>query len=297
MARRVLMKSIDTLVDDIYSVLSDGVDINEQEEIIEAFGVSMAALLRTRLDKNKEEYQSGLRLSKLGACETKQWLEQYGYESKEELQPNIRLKFLYGDVVEELLLTLVKLAGHTVEGQQDELVIEGISGHRDCVIDGYTVDVKSASSYGYKKFKDGSLKDGADNDPFGYMYQLGGYYEADETTNRDAAYFLAMDKSLGHLTALRVEASELPDAKARARKLNRLMEDDWMRPPRPYQAVPHNKSGNMKLDTVCSYCDRKAECWSTANDGIGIRTFLYKSGPVHLVHVAEGAEPNVTEVI
>jgi len=41
-----------------------------------------------------------------------------------------------------------------------------ILGHRDCVIDGCVVDVKSTSSIGFKKFRDGSIKH---SDSFGYL--------------------------------------------------------------------------------------------------------------------------------
>ena len=42
----------------------------------------------------------------------------------------------------------------------------------DCKIDGIVTDVKSASSFGFKKFKDGQL---AIDDPFGYIDQIKAY--------------------------------------------------------------------------------------------------------------------------
>jgi hypothetical protein len=39
----------------------------------------------------------------------------------------------------------------------------------DCIIDGEVVDVKTASGYGFRKFKDGTLPE---EDTFGYMAQL-----------------------------------------------------------------------------------------------------------------------------
>ena len=41
----------------------------------------------------------------------------------------------------------------------------------DCKIDGVVTDVKSTSTFGFKKFKDGSL---AFDDPFGYIAQIKG---------------------------------------------------------------------------------------------------------------------------
>lgn len=292
-----MAKTIETLVEDVYAVLTDGVDVAEQADVFENFGQDMAAMLKARLADNKPERKGGLRLSALGHCETKQWYHAHGELTKEELRGDTLLKFLYGDVVEELLLTLVRLAGHKVSGEQDTLDIEGIKGHRDCVIDGYTVDVKTASSYGYNKFKDGSLKTG--DDPFGYMYQISSYFHADETTNRDGAYFLTMEKSLGKLCLLKVDADEMPNPRTRAREMKAIIDNGAVPPPRPMEndPVPHNKGGNLKLCVSCSYCDVKQECWADdANKGLGLRTFLYRNGPVHLTHVEEGSEPNVPEV-
>ena len=78
-------------------------------------------------------------------------------------------------MIEELVLSLAKASGHKVEGEQSKLNVHGVKGHRDAVIDGMTVDVKSCSSYAYKKFKEGKLKD---DDPFGYISQLSSYVYA-----------------------------------------------------------------------------------------------------------------------
>ena len=48
----------------------------------------------------------------------------------------------------------------------------------DCTIDGEVVDIKTASGFAFKKFKDGTL---AEQDAFGYLPQLAGYEEAEGT--------------------------------------------------------------------------------------------------------------------
>ena len=40
--------------------------------------------------------------------------------------------------------------------EQAEAEVQGIKGSMDCKIDGVVTDVKSASTFGFKKFKDGS---------------------------------------------------------------------------------------------------------------------------------------------
>ena len=63
----------------------------------------------------------------------------------------------------------------------------------DCVIDGEVVDIKTASGFAFKKFRDGTL---AEDDAFGYMAQLAGYEQAEGTKNGG---FLALNKESGEL--------------------------------------------------------------------------------------------------
>jgi len=59
--------------------------------------------------------------------------------------------------------------------------------------------------------------------------------------------------------------------------------------------VPEGKSGNMKLGVNCSYCPHKVTCWDDANNGDGLRLFLYSNGPMWLTEVQK--EPKVQEII
>ena len=65
-------------------------------------------------------------------------------------------------------------------------------------------------------------------------------------------------------------------------------------PAKCYPDVPEGKSGNYKLSINCFYCSYKKECWADANNGHGLRTFMYKKGPVHLTRVSR--VPDVPEV-
>ena len=67
---------------------------------------------------------------------------------------NLRIKFLYGHILEELIILFSVLAGHEVTEAQKEVHVEGIKGHQDCKIDGVLVDCKSASLRGFDKFRD-----------------------------------------------------------------------------------------------------------------------------------------------
>lgn len=196
----------------------------------------------------------------------------------------MKMKFLYGDVLEDLLILLAIEAGHTVTDLQKEVSVDGVRGRIDCIIDGVLVDVKSASTRSFEKFKDGSL---VDNDLFGYIGQLAGYSLG--AGGLDGA-FLAVDKTLGHITLLRIGKEELEQYNVRERiaKARHTLASDI--PPREYcyTPVPEGKSGNLKLPVGCSYCSFKHSCYPD------LRTFIYSYGPVYLTEVVK--EPRVPEV-
>ena len=273
--------SINTLVEDIYKVLTEGVQIDESTA--EEFGKRIATLIKERLAP-KEPRKGTLRLSNLGKKDRQLWYETHNYPGEKFNGPAI-FKFLYGDLIEELTLFLAEVAGHSVEGRQGEVVVDGILGHRDAIIDGVLVDVKSTSSYSFKKFKEGTLKD---DDPFGYYTQLSGYL-ADSEYHRDHGAFLAVDKQNGTLVLLPVSAGDTVDVHQRIAHLKEVVKSKEP-PPRCHEPEPMGKSGNMKLGLGCSYCPFKVECWKD----VGLRKFIYSTGPVWLTTVAD--PPRVMEV-
>lgn len=279
------MKTIDTLIDDIYDLLKNGSDTID-DEVFEEFGKSMASLLKNRL--STEAHKPALRMSNIGSpCSRKLWFEINQPETREEMDGATYFKFLFGDVIEEITLTLAKASGHSVEGRQDEQQIAGIKGHRDAVIDGVLVDVKSASKYSFNKFKDGKLKE---DDPFGYITQLQSYLYAsqddEKVVEKDKAAFLVVSKELGHLCLDVHDKEDWDLEEAYERRKTEI--NSKTTPPRSFEPVPDGKSGNMKLDTFCSYCSVKSACHT------GLRTFLYSNGPRYLTTVVK--QPDVYEV-
>lgn len=284
-------KSINTLVADIYSVIEGkgGWD----EAVQQFFLTDIGGVLWARLsDSRTERGQPTLRLSAMGKpCTRQLWYDINAYTGSEVLPPSTRFKFLYGDILETLILSLAQAAGHTVEGMQDTLEVAGIRGHRDAVIDGITVDVKSASTYSYQKFKSGGLR--AD-DPFGYVSQLSSYVYAgrDHPTvqsHPSLGAFLVVDKTLGNICLDMYDfGHEINTKEEDIKEITRVCNDKENVPPRGFEDVPDGKSGNMKLSVGCSYCSHKAQCWPE------LRTFLYSNGPKFLTQIER--EPNVKEV-
>ena len=283
-------KTLDTLVQDIYNtieVLADDETIDIPEEMYEQFGRDMEDALRhwaTPVERPK----NGLRMSNIGRPTRRLWYDLNTEQEKERINGPTFIKFLYGHLLEVLLLFFVRLTGHVVEGEQKEVTVEGIKGHMDSVIDGEVIDVKTASGYAFKKFKDGTL---AQNDSFGYLSQLAGYEAAEQTNNGG---FLVMNKETGALTVFIPDDLEKPNIVHRIKEVKKAMKKKTP-PAYCYKPIAEGAAGNMKLPRDCNWCPHKFECHKDANDGKGLRTFQYAKGLVYLTHVAK--LPNVQEII
>lgn len=281
-------KTIDTLVQDIYDLFT-GESFEVTPEYLAQFSTELSRLVANRF--SSERSGGTLRLSNIGRPDRQLWYDVNWTGETEPLPPETLIKFMYGDVLEHLMLLFAREAGHTVEMEQMEVEVDGIKGHPDAVIDGVVVDVKSASAYSFEKFRSGTLlKEG--NDPFGYVHQLAGYVEAIDP-DADGA-FLAVEKTLGKLTLLRIPNDVLKQYMVRERisHIKEVVAAETP-PPRCYEPKAEGKSGNFILSTGCSYCNHKFHCWSDANNGQGLRTFAYANGPKFFTHVER--EPKVVE--
>ena len=284
------MKKIDTLVEDIYSLFSlDPIDMKEEEvdKHIDTFGEMLKVHIKEFMYEKPRQY-GNLRLSQIGKPDRQLWYDVNTKRDAIPLKPSTRIKFLYGYILEELLLLCSSIAGHEVTDQQKEVEVEGVVGHQDSMIDGVLVDCKSASGASFQKFKNNEL---ISNDPFGYIAQISAYADAN---NVDEAAFLAIDKSTGEICLTPVHSMEMINAKKRIKHLKEMVAEDIV-PDKCYDSVPDGKSGNHKLPFGCVYCGHKKECWSDANQGKGIRVFEYAKGKRYLVRV--GKEPDVPEVV
>lgn len=285
------MKTLDTLIQDIYSSLeglSSGEALNISEEELDLTLSRMKESILAWSKPREVENSFRLRMSNIGRP-----LRQLWYESKNTSDPHVvsgstQIKFLYGHILEEIVLMLVRMAGHEVTSEQKEVKVSGITGHMDCKIDGQVVDVKTASKFSFNKFKDGSL---VNNDPFGYLAQLSGYETAEQTKEGG---FLVINKESGELCLFRPDDLEKPNVKEKIEKVKAAIAVDTP-PERCYAPIPEGKKGNMKLPSGCAYCPYKFECYSDANDGDGLRAFRYSNGPVYFTEVA--VEPRVEEIL
>jgi len=285
------MKNLNTLVEDIYdsiSVPNDGTALDVTEEDIDNFGNAMKDVLRNWSHPKERSSKNNLRMSNVGKPMRQLW---YDLKSEKEAQlpldSSVFIKFLYGHILEEVVLLLVKLAGHDITSEQKEVDIDGVKGHMDCKIDGEVIDIKTASGFAFKKFRDGTLRD---DDPFGYMSQISGYEEAEQTNEGG---FLALNKETGELALYIPEYLDKPNVKNKIKKIRNYLKFDEP-PDRCYNSIPEGKKGNMKLPRGCVYCRHKNTCHKDANDGEGLRVFKYSNKLVYLTNVV--VEPRVPEI-
>jgi hypothetical protein len=278
-----LTKSIYQLIPDIYSLVggTDGITSVLASDI----GTNIANAVQRSLG---EQERRGLRLSGLGpSCPKALWHRVNTPELAEPIPPYAKIKYTYGHIIEHLVIGLAKAAGHEVTGEQDEITVDGVVGHRDCVIDGCIVDVKSASSRGFLKFRDKTI---SQDDPFGYLDQIDAYLFAgmDDPSVRikDKAYLLAVDKTLGHMCLYQhtLRPQHILNRVKQCKEIVALSHP----PSCTCGLTPDGKSGNLKLDVKASYSPFKHICFPK------LRTFLYANGPVYLAKVAR--EPEVTEI-
>lgn len=271
------MKTIQTLIPDIRKLLETK-DGSFTDLIARSFSDRATETLKSQFNLSTE--RPTLRLSQMGPrCPCALWHSIHHPELREALPPWAEVKFAFGHIVEGLAIALAKAAGHRVEGEQDAIQVDGVTGHRDCVIDGCIVDVKSSSSRSFGKFKDGSIKE---DDVFGYLDQLDGYLcgSLDDplVTEKEKAYLFVIDKQLGHMV--------LYEHRFRENSIRSRI-DDYKRiisrsspPDCRCGTKADGKSGNVALDVRASYSPYKFCCFPA------LRTFLYAKGPVYLTHVA-----------
>tara|TARA_R110000803_G_scaffold60955_2_gene120591 strand:+ start:5370 stop:6239 length:870 start_codon:yes stop_codon:yes gene_type:complete len=285
-----MIKTIERAIPDIYELLStkdmvEGVDV--EEECLR-FGEEMAQIMREAM--GPEQDRAGrLRLSNIGKPD-RQIYNSYNGVSGQDLAGATHIKFLYGHLTEAMLVSLLRLSGHSVTDQQKEVQVEGVKGHIDCFIDGRLVDIKSASGFALKKFKNNTLHN---DDPFGYVKQLQAYAYA---LNQTKFSWLAMDKSSGELALLTydTEYTDAPYAKLlsedvaeRVRFLKKMVLSAQV-PSICYEPVPEGTAGNMRLASGCTYCDYRENCWPDT------REFGYAGRHKWLTKIVK--EPRVLEI-
>jgi len=292
--------NFESLLVDVKAVLDSGSKEKlgtEQVMALAGMGGRMATHLKNdldpRADTRKVRGEKVIYASELGSeCIRKLYLRITDPNNPNvlPLEATARVKFIFGDLVEELALTLAEFAGHKVEDRQKEVVFDlkngwTIRGRIDAVIDGVVVDVKSCSSRAFVKYVENGLT--PETDTFGYLWQLGVYSAVLENPNA-GFWFICKESGEQHVEGFSPKSvTEMQKViRERGNQIVDMLESGT--PPDRLADKPDGKSGNRKLCTTCSYCEFRTVCWPDA------RTFIYSHGPVFMTEVKK--VPKVPEV-
>ncbi|MEK0324122.1 MAG: hypothetical protein QQN63_00325 [Nitrosopumilus sp.] len=282
-------KSITTLIDDCDALFKTSTKV--PEDLLDWASSEFREVLKDRFAKyGVDRDNKNMRLSQSGKELRLLHLEHLDDVNK-EFPPNVLRLFLYGDLVEILMVFMAKLSGHTVTNEQMEVTCAGVKGHIDGIIDGNLVDEKSASGFGYKKFANGDILNGSD--PYGYIGQLGAYQQSPELKGliSDTPYLWVMNKENGEMCLRKVYDMYLPDMAKKIEAIKEVREPGATLPPMCANSdeVPAAKTSlNKKIGSACTYCDYKWNCWED------LRAFKYSNRTEYLSTVVN--EPRVDEV-
>ena len=281
--------NLEDIVDNIYKSLeplSEGSSISLSDENIEKTVSDIKEALINWSRPSERNKNFALRMSNVGRPARQLWFENKN-PTENNITPSNQIRFLYGHLLEAIVLMLARVANYEVTDEQKEVEVDGIKGHIDCKINGEVVDIKTASRISFDKFQKGTV---AEDDPFGYLAQLSGYEESEGTSNGG---FLVVSKDSGELCFYKPDSLDKVNIKNRIESLQSDISLD--KPPAfCYDPVPEGAKGNMKLPRQCAYCSYKYECHKDSNDGQGLRTFKYSKGLVYLTEVK--ALPKVEEL-
>ena len=103
-----------SIVEDIYkkiAPLASGEDLKIPEKVIDDFGEKIKEALRAWSSPHKQT--KGLRMSNIGKPARQLWFDNL-YNKSSTQSSSLQIKFLYGHILEELLLMLVRMSGHKV---------------------------------------------------------------------------------------------------------------------------------------------------------------------------------------
>jgi len=269
------MKDISTLVPDVQKLLKQEGWWTDAED---SRCTEMVAR-RLRSHYSKHEVHTKLRMSRLGnRCHRQIWYEVHYPELAEHPSAREKLTYAYGHIIEGLAIMLAKAAGHTVEAEGDEITLDGISGHCDCLIDGYIVDVKSSTTQGMAKYKG---TDQQEIDRWGYLAQLDGYVVGDSTSlvlnkRKDKAFLWVIDKNLGNMLLYEHHPRE---AFIRERIRDYRAITTLNQPPRcTCETKRVDFTGGATLGLVASYSKYKSVCWPN------VRVEIVRGRPVYHVN-------------
>lgn len=237
------------------------------DEVCEEFGARCTKMLKKAFSEPPSAYEPYL--SSIGKPVCQQWMEKN--RAKERKDPySLKLKFLMGDMLEAVVIAIIKGSGTKVEGFQESVEMDlgykdPVRGRLDAVIDGKVYDIKSASPYAFSNkynHSDGFQRM-AEDDAFGYLPQA---YLYSAAKGLPFGGWIAINKVTGDLCILEPPRVDRSYSKAALKKAQDNATE--LQADKPFKACFEavdelwykKPTGNKVLCINCEYCGFKETC-------------------------------------
>jgi hypothetical protein len=198
---------------------------------------------------------------------------------EEDVDYTLVMKFLFGDIIEAIAVTVMKGAGIDIQSEQESVSLEiggtTLNGTYDVKIDDKIYDIKSAApgAFSMKFAANRGYNNIKKDDVFGYVPQ--GYLYA-EAAGSTFGGWIAINKATGEWAVCetplvhdedRQAALQLADKNIRSVLGKDKFERSFADEPETYkdkETGTLKRTGNRLMNRTCSYCGFKMHCWPDA---------------------------------
>ena len=234
--------------------------------LIDEFGILTKNALKKHF--NKEEKEFTLRMSNVGKPLCQLQMQAKGAKAETKSYDFI-VKMMIGDILEALIITLLKAAKIEVKSQHQKVSLgvgdTQIEGEYDIELDDGIYDIKSVSPFSFTtKFNaDNGYDKIKQSDSFGYISQGHGYGMA---ANKPFKGWIAINKTTGEIVFTDSKHTDEEKKEVYSKIYNTsvalLDEKPFERCFTDVEEVYYSKpTGNRTLGIECSYCPYKHDCW------------------------------------
>ena len=195
---------------------------------------------------------------------------------KEDVDYTLVMKFLFGDIIEAIAVTVMKAAGINVEDEQKPVQLEiggtTLKGTYDIKIDGKIYDIKSASpgAFSMKFAANRGYNNVKADDVFGYVPQG---YPYSEAAGCEFGGWIAINKATGEWAVCKAPLLQQEDrAEALKKSHDNIVEvlsdnpfkksfSDTEEIYKDRKTKETKKTGNRLMNKNCGYCGYREYCW------------------------------------
>jgi len=216
------------------------------------------------------------------------------------------LQMLYGDIIEAIMVPLLKAAGVVIQSEQEHVKLNldwgsgslEIPGTLDLMIDDLVWDVKSVSPWVFKN-KFTSYENVKADDTFGYVGQL---YLYGKAKSKKVGGWIIVDKSSGEIRVVEFPQDQVAEQQEVlvqvTNNVKELVENAPFR--RSYTDISEKfrkkDTGNRYLTKACEFCPYRFTCWPTLIHSKALRSEAKDPPWRYYTHIQEGTNKNENSV-